>query len=144
MKMHERAGVAGSWTLRSQSSRISLDLRMITCAYRAGEFIALEGKNDADRFLVWLAKAEGPATKRTCSVKDGVTLKRGNYYITVIMHDRFPASSTRTFKAHADSWIVDAEDFITRAVRCNACCGAKTYTLGQSIIKERQDCSHWE
>ena len=60
--MQKSAAAAGTRT-RNQRSVISSNRLKVAVAVRAGEIIALESANDAEGFLFWLARAEGPAQK---------------------------------------------------------------------------------
>ena len=57
------------------------------------KIIALESANDAEGFLFWLARAEGPAQKWTGEkkTKNGVEFVKQGYYITIRYYERFPA-----------------------------------------------------
>ena len=75
------------------------------------KIIALESANDAEGFLFWLARAEGPAQKWTGEkkTKNGVEFVKQGYYITIRYYERFPPSCPSTFKLSSQSWTVDAE-----------------------------------
>ena len=116
--MQKTAAAAGTRT-RNQRSVISSNRLKVAMAVRAGEIIALESANDAEGFLFWLARAEGPAQKWTGEKKteNGVKFVKQGYYITIRYYERFPPSCPSTFKLSSQSWTVDAEGVLSASIR---------------------------
>ena len=108
----------GRQCLRSQRSRVSDERRREAKLCERGEFVALESKDNEDGFTFWLAQVSGVAYQYCGSktTKDGVVLKPGGWYISVVIYDRFPASSSSTFRSCVQSWTVDAEGVVVRNV----------------------------
>ena len=104
--------------LRSERDRVSTIRRELAQLCKAGEFVAMESKDDEDGFSFWLARVKGPAFQHSGrqEYKDGVQLKKNGWYVTITIFDRFPASSSSTFQSCQAEWTVDAEGLVVREV----------------------------
>ena len=97
---------------------ISKQRREICKRVREGDVIALESADDANGFFFWLARADGSMFKHAGERKhaNGIILKRGGYYIKVRHYDRFPSTSSNTFKLSNQIVTIDAEGVICKDV----------------------------
>jgi hypothetical protein len=97
---------------------MSLARVKLAAAVTPGEVIAMESADDAEGFLWWLARAEGPAECYRGSKKtvDGVTFVDGGYYISLRYYERFPPNSPDIFKLSAHIYKENAEGVISRSV----------------------------
>ena len=111
--------VVASACVKTRNRRtMSLARVKLAAAVTPGEVIAMESADDAEGFLWWLARAEGPAECYRGSKKtvDGVTFVDGGYYISLRYYERFPPNSPDIFKLSAHIYKENAEGVISRSV----------------------------
>jgi len=113
---------------RAQRQTISINRTALARLVEPHEFIALESCDDEEGFPFWLAKAQGPATRYTGHAKtvDGVKFVNGGWYIKLQYYERFPPSSTDTFRLSPKVWTENAEGVIHRQVPVNVVPGRVT------------------
>ena len=119
---------------RSQRSAISSQRRKLACSARVDSVLALQSSDDSEGFVFWLALATGPAFKHKGQSEEIDGVKRGGYYITVRIYERFPPSSHSSFKLAQSTWTVDAEGVINVRV-----CQARRST--RSAARGTRSCS---
>ena len=118
----ERAGEhASKSSLRSRKDKLSRLRRQAAKETKPGEVVALESKDDNEGFGFWLAEVVEPATYHYGNTKvvDKVRLVKKNYYTTVKIIDRYPATSSTAFKLEPSqkAWKVNAEGVMLRNVQ---------------------------
>ncbi len=96
---------------------MSLARVKLAAAVIPSEVIAMESADDAEGFLWWLARAEGPAEcYRGSKTVDGVTFVDGGYYISLRSYESFPPNFPDSFKLSAHIYKENAEGVISRSV----------------------------
>lgn len=110
-------------TAVTQRALVSKARRALALQCQVNDFVALESNDDADGFQFWLARVQKVAFKHEGKrhVKDGVDVRPGGWYITVVMYERFPLSSEHTFKTCEDEWTIDCEGVVLVGVAYTVC-----------------------
>ena len=100
MEQAAAVGLSSQKRLPSRRAKISEERRKLAARCKIGDIIALEAHDDQDGFVFWLAEVTFPSSKwaSPTTTKDRVKLKKGGYYISVKIIDRFPSSDPSTFK----------------------------------------------
>ena len=112
---------AASAVVRTRGQRFEISKQRQTLARQCkmGEIIAMESAEDVDGFSFWLARVEGVAYKYTGPQKTehGRTFVPNTWYIKVRYFDRYPRTSSSTFKLGTQTHAENVEGVISRSVQ---------------------------
>ena len=101
---------------RGQRALVSAQRCALAQECDVGEIMAMESADDQEGFSFWLARVEKKAYKHQGpkTVQDGRTLIPNTWYIGLRYYDRFPTTSSSTFKLGQETHDENAEGVIAR------------------------------